>query len=132
VVWLTVIIGRRSYLDVDAFNEWGWRNPFIEAKGHAATNPWREAFLSRNIRGAVIASIVELGQGCVWYSGQFWVLNFLQTVKKLDVLPSSYVVRIALLIATLTLEAPGWSVAEWDRPWTRHKYQDCPAGIPMR
>jgi len=61
----------------------------------------------------VIASIVVLGQGRVWYSGQFWVLCFLQTVKKLDVLPSSYVVRIALLIATPTLRAPAWSVAEW-------------------
>jgi len=31
-----------------------------------------------------------LGQGVVWYSGQFWALYFLQTVKKLDVLTSSY------------------------------------------
>ncbi len=103
---LTVIIRTRSYLGVDAFNEWGWRIPFIisfllmaiaiyirlslaktpvfqeiEAKGQAATKPWHEAFLSRNIRGAVIASVVVLGQGCVWYSGQFWVLYFLQTVR---------------------------------------------------
>jgi len=137
VVSLTVIIGTRSYLSVDAFNEWGWRIPFIisfllmaiaifEAKGQAATKPWREAFLSRNIRSAVIASIVVLGQGCVWYSGQFWVFYFLQTVKKLDVLPSSYVVRIALLIATPALRAPAWSVAEWDRPSTWHKYQRLP------
>ncbi len=133
VVSLAVIIGTRTYLGVDAFNEWGWRIPFIvslllvaiaiyirlslaetpifqqiKAKGQTATNPWREAFLSRNIRYVVIASIVVLGQGCVWYSGQFWALYFLQTVKKLDVLTSSYIVGIALLIATPTLIFWGW------------------------
>jgi MFS family permease len=56
----------------------------------------------------VIASIVVLGQGCVWYSGQFWALYYLQTVKKLDVLTSSWIVGIALLIATPTLIFWGW------------------------
>ena len=56
----------------------------------------------------MIASVVVLGQGCVWYSGQFWALYFLQTVKKLDVLTSSYIVGVALLIATPTLIFWGW------------------------
>src|SRR6266850_963927 len=55
-----------------------------------------------------LAIVVVLGQGCVWYSGQFWALYFLQTVKKLDVLSSSYIVGIALLIATPTLIFWGW------------------------
>lgn len=133
VVSLAVIIGTRTYLGVDAFNDWGWRIPFIisfllvaiaiyirlslqetpvfqdiKRKGQTATNPWREAFMSRNIRYVVIASIVVLGQGCVWYSGQFWALYFLQTVKKLDVLTSSYIVAASLLIATPTLVFWGW------------------------
>ena len=133
VVSLAVIIGTRTYLGVDTFNDWGWRIPFIislllvaiaiyirlslqetpvfqdiKRKGQTATNPWREAFMSRNIRYVIIASIVVLGQGCVWYSGQFWALYFLQTVKKLDVLTSSYIVAAALLIATPTLIFWGW------------------------
>lgn len=56
----------------------------------------------------LIASVVVLGQGCVWYSGQFWALYFLQTVKKLDVLTSSTIVGVALLIATPTLIFWGW------------------------
>ena len=56
----------------------------------------------------LIASVVVLGQGCVWYSGQFWALYFLQTVKKIDVLTSSYIVGLALLIATPTLIFWGW------------------------
>jgi MFS family permease len=133
VVSLAVIISTRTYLGSDAFNEWGWRIPFIvslllvaiaiyirlslqetpifqdiKAKGQTASNPWREAFLSRNIKYVLIASVVVLGQGCVWYSSQFWALYFLQTVKKIDVLTSSYIVGLALLIATPTLIFWGW------------------------
>jgi MFS family permease len=133
VISLAVIIGTRTYLGDEAFTEWGWRIPFIislllvaiaiyirlslqetpifqeiKAKGQTASNPWREAFLSRNIKYVLIASVVVLGQGCVWYSGQFWALYFLQTVKKIDVLTSSYIVGLALLIATPTLVFWGW------------------------
>jgi MFS family permease len=133
VVSLAVIIGTRTMLGVEKFQDWGWRLPFIislilvmiaiyirlslqetpifqdiKARGKTATNPWREAFLSSNIKYVGIASIVVLGQGCVWYSGQFWALYFLQTVKKLDVLTSSYIVGAALLIATPTLIFWGW------------------------
>src|SRR5919204_450652 len=133
VVSLATIISIRTYLGTQAFNDWGWRVPFIislllvaiaiyirlslqetpifreiKAKGQLTKNPWREAFLSRNIKYILIASVVVLGQGCVWYSGQFWALYFLQTVKKIDVLTSSYIVGIALLIATPTLIFWGW------------------------
>src|SRR6266705_3406876 len=133
VLSLGVIIGTQRYLGAEAFAEWGWRVPFlislllvaiaiyirltlaetpvfqdIKAKGQATTNPWREAFMSRNIKYIIIASIVVLGQGCVWYSGQFWALFFLQKVKNVDVLSSSYIIAAALLIATPTLIFWGW------------------------
>jgi len=133
VVSLGVIIGIRTWLGNEAFSDWGWRLPFIislllvaiaiwirlslgetpifqdiKARGRTASNPWREAFMSRNLKYVVIASVVVLGQGCVWYSGQFWALYFLQTVKKLDVLTSSYIVGVGLLIATPTLIFWGW------------------------
>ncbi len=133
VVSLGVLIGTRSLVGTAAFAEWGWRIPFlislllvaiaiyirlslqetpifqeIKAKGRTAANPWREAFLSRNIRYVLIASIVVVGEGVVWYSGQFWALYFLQTVKKVDVLTSSLIVGLALLIATPTLIVFGW------------------------
>src|SRR5438445_11591775 len=98
-VSLAVIISTRTALGTEQFNDWGWRIPFIislllvmiavyirlslqetpifqeiKAKGRTATNPWREAFLSSNIKYVGIASIVVLGQGCVWYSGQFGAL----------------------------------------------------------
>jgi MFS family permease len=133
VLSLAVIIGTQRYTGPEAFSEWGWRVPFlislllvaiaiyirlslaetpvfqdIKAKGQTTTNPWREAFLSKNFKYIVVASIVVLGQGCVWYSGQFWALFFLQKVKNVDVLSSSYIIGIALLIATPTLIFWGW------------------------
>src|SRR6202790_1464043 len=133
VVSLAVIVGTRTYLGNDAFIAWGWRIPFLisfllvmmaiyirlqlgetpifqemKAKGGMVRNPWKEAFLSPNIKFILIAIVVLLGQGVVWYSGQFWALYFLQTVKKLDVLPSSYLVGAGLLLATPTLILFGW------------------------
>ena len=133
VVSMLVIVGTRAYLGTEAFNDWGWRIPFlvsfllvaiaiyirlqlqetpifqeIRAKGQMTRNPWREAFLGPNMKFVLIACIVVIGQGVVWYSGQFWALYFLQQVSKIDVVTSSYIVGIALLIATPTLIFFGW------------------------
>ena len=66
-------------------------------------NPWKEAFLSSNIKYILIATIVLIGQGVVWYSGQFWALYFLQQVSKVDPLTTAYIVGAALLLATPSL-----------------------------
>jgi len=133
VVSMIVIVGTRTYLGTEVFNAWGWRIPFlisfllvaiaiyirlqlqetpifeeIKAKRQMSKNPWKEAFLSSNIKFVLIASVVVVGQGVVWYSGQFWALYFLQQVSKVDVVTSSYIVGIALLIATPTLIFFGW------------------------
>ena len=133
VLSLAVIIGTRTALGTEAFTAWGWRIPFIaslllvavaiyirlrlqetpifqaiKARGQTATNPWREAFTGQNLKYVAIATVVVLGEGCVWYSSQFWALYFLQTVNKVDVLSSSLIVGAALLIATPTLVLFGW------------------------
>jgi MFS family permease len=133
VLSLIIIIATRTYFGNDAFNAWAWRIPFlfsfllvlialymrvqfqespiyaeIKAKGATATNPWREAFLSSNIKFVLIATVVVLGQGVVWYSGQFWALYFLQQVTKVDALTTAYIVGAGLIIGTPTLIFFGW------------------------
>jgi len=128
-----VIIGCRTYFGNAVFEDWAWRVPFlisfllvaiaiyirlqlgetpifqeIKAKGQMTRNPWSEAFLSSNIKYVVVASIIVIGEGVVWYSGQFWALFFLQQVSKLDLFTSSYIVMIALLFGSLTLIFWGW------------------------
>jgi MFS family permease len=56
----------------------------------------------------LIATIVVLGQGVVWYSGQFWALYFLQQVSKVDNLTTAYIVGAGLIIGTPTLIFFGW------------------------
>src|SRR5712692_1933058 len=107
VLSLIVIIVTRQTLGTEAFNAWGWRIPFLlsllmvaiaiyirlklqetpifqamKAKGQTSSNPWREAFLSQNVKYVLIASIVVIGEGVVWYSGQFWALSFIQQEQK--------------------------------------------------
>jgi MFS family permease len=55
-----------------------------------------------------IACIVLIGQGVVWYSGQFSALYFLQQVAKLDPLTTAWIVGAALLLATPSLIFFGW------------------------
>src|ERR1700757_1473233 len=128
VVSLAVIIATRTYFGNDDFNAWAWRIPFlisfvlvaiaiyirlqlgetpifqeIKAKGQMTKNPWKEAFLSSNVKYILIAIVVLIGQGVVWYSGQFWALYFLQQVSKVDPLTTAYIVGAALLLATPSL-----------------------------
>jgi len=133
VVSLFVIIAIRTYFGNEVFNAWAWRIPFlisfllvaiaiyirlqlqetpifqeIKARGQMTKNPWKEAFLTANVKFVLIACIVLIGQGVVWYSGQFWALYFLQQVSKVDPLTTAYIVGAALLIATPSLIFFGW------------------------
>lgn len=133
VVSLAVIIATREILGTQAFNDWGWRIPFllsllmvaiaiyirlqlqetpifqaIKAKGQTSTNPWREAFWSQNVKYVLIASIVVIGEGVVWYSSQFWALYFVQQVQKPDVLHPAYITGAALLIGAPSMILFGW------------------------
>src|SRR6266545_710614 len=83
VLSLGVVIGTRTALGTDAFNDWGWRIPFvtslllvavaiyirwrlqetpifqeIKAKGQRSVNPWREAFTGQNLKYVMIATVV--------------------------------------------------------------------------
>jgi len=134
VLSLLVIIVTRTYFGEAAFNAWAWRIPFlcsfllvfiafyirsqfeespiyaeIKAKGETSKNPWREAFLNpANLKYVLIATIIVLGQGVVWYSGQFWALYFLQQVSKVDALTTAYIVGAGLIIGTPSLIFFGW------------------------
>jgi MFS family permease len=133
VVALAAVVGTQVSLGKEIFNDWGWRLPFlfsfllvaiaiyirlqlqetpifeqIKARGEMTRNPWREAFLSSNVKFVLIACVVLIGQGVVWYSGQFTALYYLQQVSKLDLLTSSMIVGAALLIATPSLILFGW------------------------
>jgi MFS family permease len=71
-------------------------------------NPWKEAFLSQNIKLVLIASVIVIGEGVVWYSGQFWPLFFLGQASKVDPLTRDLIVGAALVLGTPSLIFFGW------------------------
>ncbi len=109
---LSVILITRQVLGVEAFNEWGWRIPFLlsallltislwirlklnespayeamEAEGGARRAPYKEAFLTwTNGRWVLVALFgIMVAQGAVWYCGYFYTRFFMERVLKVDV-----------------------------------------------
>src|SRR5262249_59655552 len=103
------VVSSRELLGVETFNGWGRRIPFlvsflllaiavyirlqlqetpifeeIKAKGGMTKNPWKEAFVSANVKFVLIASVVVIGEGVVWYSGEFTARSFLLRVSQLS------------------------------------------------
>jgi len=126
-VSLGVILLCRSRLGEQAFTEWGWRLPFLasvvlvlfsyairrrlsespvfaemKAQGRTSANPIRESFGNReNLRLVLLALFgATMGQGVVWYTGQFYALYFLQTQLKLEYVLTNQIVAGALVCAT--------------------------------
>ena len=126
-VSLGVILACRTQLGEAEFKEWGWRIPFLlsivlvvfswlvrrrlqespvftEMKAHGKTskNPLKESFGNKeNLRLVLLALFgATMGQGVVWYTGQFYALYYLQTQLKVDYVVANTVVAVALLLAT--------------------------------
>lgn len=134
-VSLGVIVATRESVGLDAFNDWGWRIPFllsallvavsifirmrmaesplfqkIKSEGKISKNPLRDSFTKKeNLRLVLIALFgAAMGQGVVWYTGQFYALSFLQNTCKLEFVQSNYIIVTALLFGTPLFIFFGW------------------------
>jgi MFS family permease len=121
---LIVILVTRKVVGEATFADWGWRIPFLfsfillavslyirismaesplyaklKKEGKTSKNPLVESFANPENRRMVILALfgATAGQGVVWYTGQFYVLVFLQTLLKLDLTTSYLVVSAGLL-----------------------------------
>ena len=125
-VSLGVVLGVKEMMSDEAFKSWGWRVPFLlsiilvamslyirlkmsesplfaslKSQGKTSTAPLRESFARwPNLKIVLLVLFgATAGQGIVWYTGQFYALSFLQSVLKIDIVKSSIIVAIAILIA---------------------------------
>ena len=124
---LGVIVLTKSSLGADAFSDWGWRIPFLisillvlvsiyirvsmhespqftklKSEGKISTNPLKESFRNRaNFKMVLLALFgATMGQGVIWYTGQFYAQSFLENACKLDFNESRYILIIAIAMAT--------------------------------
>ncbi|TDS79448.1 MFS transporter [Comamonas sp. JUb58] len=124
---LLVILGTRTLMGEPAFNDWGWRIPFLvsiillgvsvwirmtlsespafqrmKAEGKTSKAPLKESFGQwKNLKIVILALVgLTAGQAVVWYTGQFYSLFFLTQQLKVDAVTANLMIAVALLIAT--------------------------------
>lgn len=127
IISLSVIMLTRSLLSAEEFDYYGWRIPFLisivmvigsiivrknmaesplfeEAKktGNVAKNPLKESFGNKlNLKFVLLALFgATMGQGLVWYTGQFYAQTFLLKICHLEETQTNLILVIGLLAGT--------------------------------
>ena len=74
----------------------------LKKSGGTSKNPLKESFLNPENRRWVILALfgATMGQGVVWYTGQFYALYYLQNIYKVPLVDSNLIVGAALLLGT--------------------------------
>ncbi|HMX40132.1 MAG TPA: MFS transporter [Saprospiraceae bacterium] len=124
---LGVILMTRKSVGIEAFNDWGWRIPFIvsvfliaisvyirlrmaesplfakiKKEGKISTNPLKESFAHKtNLKMVLLALFAAvMGQGVVWYTGQFYAQTFIERTLSVEFEQVRYLLCVAILLAT--------------------------------
>ena len=124
---LLVILGTRTAMGEPAFNDWGWRIPFLvsilllavsvwirlslsespafqkmKSEGRTSKAPLTESFGQwKNLKIVILALVgLTAGQAVVWYTGQFYALFFLTQQLKVDPITANLMIAASLLIGT--------------------------------
>ncbi len=114
-------------ISIAKFNDWGWRIPFLlsivlvivsiyirlkmqesplfsklKSEGKTSGNPLRESFGHKtNLKMVLLALFgATMGQGVVWYTGQFYAQSFLENVCKIDFDQSRTILIWAIVFGT--------------------------------
>ncbi len=145
-VALGVILLVKSNMTDAAFNaEWGgWRYPFwisvllvgisiyirlkmkespmfskLKAEGKTSVNPLKESFRKKaNFKMVLLALFgAVMGQGVIWYTGQFYAQNFLETKCFIEFEQSRTIMLWAIAIATPFFILWGWLSDRVGRKW---------------
>ncbi len=124
---LVVILSLRLGMSTASFAAWGWRVPFLlsfillaisiyirlklaespvfaemKAQGKGSKAPLTESFARWGNAKVVLIALfgATMGQGVVWYAGQFYALTFLTTTLKVSYVTGYLVIAAALILGT--------------------------------
>jgi len=128
------VLGLRLLMGERAFQEWGWRIPFLfsavllglslwirlklgespeyqRMRKHVAASraPLLEAFRGENLRRIVLALVcILLAQGAVWYTGHFYAQFFLERVLKVDAPLVNLLIMLGVVLSSAGYVFFGW------------------------
>ena len=126
-VSILVILGLQSAIPKAAFEDWGWRIPFLlsallvvvsysirrklqesplfqemKSQGAGSKNPLKDSFgNAANLKLVALALFgATMGQGVVWYTGQFYAQAFMAKVLNIESIQTNTIIAVSLLLAT--------------------------------
>jgi MFS family permease len=126
VLALLVVVGTQTIMGESSFEDFGWRIPFLlsgvlvllalyirlslretplytkikEAKQHSVS-PIKDALEHGGWKRMLLILLgATAGQAVVWYTGQFYAYVFMQDELGIELVPSSVIVGLALLLGT--------------------------------
>ncbi|MEC5156257.1 MFS transporter [Chryseobacterium sp. MP_3.2] len=132
---LIVILVTKTSLSPEEFDSWGWRIPFwisilmvgvsyvirrnmaesplfakAKKEGKTSTNPLKESFGNKfNFKFVLLALFgAVMGQGVIWYTGQFYAMSFMQKVMNIESAQVDTMMALALFVATPLFVLFGW------------------------
>jgi len=140
-----IMLVKQSMPDADFNAEWGgWRYPFwisillviisiyirlkmkesplfskLKNEGKTSVNPLKESFSHKgNFKMVLLALFgAVMGQGVVWYTGQFYAQNFLETKCHIDFEQNRTIMLWAIAFATPFFVFFGWLSDKIGRKW---------------
>ena len=132
---LIVILVTKTSLSAEEFDSWGWRIPFwisilmvgvsyiirrnmaesplfaqAKKEGKTSKNPLKESFGNKfNFKFVLLALFgAVMGQGVIWYTGQFYAMSFMQKVMNIESAQVDTMMALALFMATPLFVLFGW------------------------
>lgn len=139
-----VILLCRTLMGEETFVDWGWRIPFLlssilvimsyiirrkmdespefeqlRKEQKISKNPLKESFGKwSNLKWVLVALFgATAGQGVVWYTGQFYAMNFCTNSLHIDAAQIQKMLLIVLLIATPLFIVFAKLSDTWGRKW---------------
>ncbi|RYE55869.1 MAG: MFS transporter, partial [Sphingobacteriales bacterium] len=124
---LGIIVLTKNMMGAAAFADWGWRIPFLlsillvgvsiyirmkmhespmftklKSEGNVSKNPLKESFRNKtNFKMVLLALFgATMGQGVIWYTGQFYAQSFLENTCMVDFNDSRYILLWGIVFAT--------------------------------
>ena len=140
-----IMLVKLNMPDADFNAEWGgWRYPFwvsillvgisiyirlkmkesplfakLKDEGKTSVNPLKESFSHKSNFKMVLLALfgAVMGQGVIWYTGQFYAQSFLETTCKIEFEQSRTIMLWAIVFATPFFVFFGWLSDKIGRKW---------------